>query len=101
MTSTVADRTPATLRMIASPSSLDAEGGCESEVTVWVLDSCGQTVPDGTTVEFSAQSGDGTINPASVQTSGGRVTTTYRAGTVGGSAIIEASAVDSAGTTIA
>jgi hypothetical protein len=77
---------PATITLVASPSSLTVLG--TSSVTATVLDSTGANVPDGTSVAFSLNDSSlGTVTPRTT-TYHGAVTATFTAANKPGTAII-------------
>jgi hypothetical protein len=76
-----------TIAVFSTATAL-APGG-SAEITAVVLEEAGTTVHDGTLVRFTATLG--TVNPAEAETRDGVATTTFTAGSVAGTAQVEAS----------
>lgn len=83
--------TPATISLVAVPTGLSF--GEESIITATVLNSAGDPVPDGTTVNFILSSSSlGTLSAASEQTALGIAAVTFTAGASAGTVVVTGSA---------
>ncbi len=78
----------AAMTLASHPSVLEANGQDQAEIEAILVDSFGNPVIDGTEVTFGST--QGTVDPPTSYTLGGKATTTLTAGTVTGVAIVTA-----------
>lgn len=76
------------IALTSDSPTLPANGTSSATITASIVDSHNAAVPDGTTVQFAANSG--TIAPATTTTSGGKATATLTAGTSTGTCTVTA-----------
>ncbi len=89
-------KTVGTLTLAVAPNNLIANNADLATVTGTALDTAGVAVPNGTVINLTATLG--TLGATSLTVTGGAFSTTYRAGTVGGTGVIIATGGDQGAT---